>query len=783
MKKIIQVLITFAVVILFVAHVNAQTPKKAVKTGKDQMKEAQYDAAVQSFTEAIGMDPKFVDAYEFRAQAYEKLNKLQDAITDFTKAGELDPKNPENYYNAGRILYILGKHMDAIQMLNQSIAIDKGYLNSYLMKVNALVMLGNYTEALTVCDQAIDVKKTAQNFYNHGWVSEYLNNDAVAEADYRKSIEIDPNYQASYIGLANVLTRQGKTDQAMTYCNQVLAINDFYTDAYVTRSFVYYKKSDMLNALADLSKAIDLDSKNEKLYFTRAGYYRDFKQPLNAINDYSKVISLNKKNYLAYYYRAQLFEESNKPKETAADYNSFLRLAETNPAVVDMVNKAKEKVYQLNAETTKPEIKITSQNIAADGSILMPKNAKKVTIEGLITDQSKIDYIKIDNVDYDYDKTSKSVSFSKELSIGDADKITISVADSYHNIATMTYKIMRTEIDPPVIDITTPYTSDNNEIFLDFDVPTVYLEGKVADESFIKQISVEGVDARFTQNQENPNFSVKVDIGGKDFIKFKATDIYGNTAEKSYKINRETAKIMATNPMGKTWVIFIDNSNYESFASLNGPEKDINTMKASFSKYDIHNVIVKKNLTKVQMERFFSIELRDMVKNNKVNSLLVWYAGHGKFINETGYWIPTDAKRDDEFSYFNINSLKSSMQSYSKYVTHVLVVTDACESGPSFYAAMRGAKKRECGDYQATKFKSSQVFSSSGYELASENSPFTKTFARSLDYNTNSCIAIDNIVISVTETVGQASKSAPKFGKIPGLQDDDGTFFFMKKYQ
>jgi hypothetical protein len=113
----------------------------------------------------------------------------------------------------------------------------------------------------------------------------------------------------------------------------------------------------------------------------------------------------------------------------------------------------------------------------------------------------------------------------------------------------------------------------------------------------------------------------------------------------------------------------------------------------------------------------------------------------------------------------------------------VLVVTDACESGPSFYAAMRGAKKRECGDYQATKFKSSQVFSSSGYELASENSPFTKTFARSLDYNTNSCIAIDNIVISVTETVGQASKSAPKFGKIPGLQDDDGTFFFMKKYQ
>jgi hypothetical protein len=122
------------------------------------------------------------------------------------------------------------------------------------------------------------------------------------------------------------------------------------------------------------------------------------------------------------------------------------------------------------------------------------------------------------------------------------------------------------------------------------------------------------------------------------------------------------------------------------------------------------------------------------------------------------------------------------MQSYSKYITHTLVITDACESGPSFYAAMRsGVTKRDCGNYQPTKFKSSQVFSSAGYELASDNSQFTKTFAKSLDYNTNSCIAIDNIVLQVQEAVGQNQKQIPKFGKIQGLEDEDGTFFFIKK--
>ena len=28
-------------------------------------------------------------------------------------------------------------------------------------------------------------------------------------------------------------------------------------------------------------------------------------------------------------------------------------------------------------------------------------------------------------------------------------------------------------------------------------------------------------------------------------------------------------------PMGKTWIIFIENSNYEFFASLEGPSHDV----------------------------------------------------------------------------------------------------------------------------------------------------------------------------------------------------------------
>ncbi|MBA7587020.1 hypothetical protein ES708_29030 [subsurface metagenome] len=308
------------------------------------------------------------------------------------------------------------------------------------------------------------------------------------------------------------------------------------------------------------------------------------------------------------------------------------------------------------------------------------------------------------------------------------------------------------------------------------------MEGRIEDESQIESIMINGVLASYIPGELNPGFSANLNIVNQNKILVTASDIFGNVTEAEFRLNKSAAVISENNPMGKTWAVFIENSDYETFASLDGPSKDVTLMRAALAKYQFHNVIHKKNMNKSEMERFFSIELRDLVRSNRVNSILIWYAGHGKFINETGYWIPTDSKREDEFTYFNINALKASLQSYSNYVTHTLVITDACESGPSFYQAMRSIpQERSCDDWKATRFKSSQVFASAGYELAVDNSQFTRTFANSLANNPNSCIPIESIVNKVIRAVVKNKQQKPTFGKIDGLEDEDGTFFFISK--
>ena len=86
-----------------------------------------------------------------------------------------------------------------------------------------------------------------------------------------------------------------------------------------------------------------------------------------------------------------------------------------------------------------------------------------------------------------------------------------------------------------------------------------------------------------------------------------------------------------------------------------------------------------------------------------------------------------------------------------------------------------------CDNSMDTQAKSSQVYSSSGYELAIDNSQFTIAFASSLANNTSSCIPIESIVIKVNTELAKSNQQKPQFGKIQGLDDDNGTFFFVGK--
>jgi len=51
-------------------------------------------------------------------------------------------------------------------------------------------------------------------------------------------------------------------------------------------------------------------------------------------------------------------------------------------------------------------------------------------------------------------------------------------------------------------------------------------------------------------------------------------------------------------------------------------------------------------MTKEERVEFFAIELPQLIRAIHMSSLIIWYARHGQFIYENGYWIPVDANFD-----------------------------------------------------------------------------------------------------------------------------------------
>jgi len=758
-----------------------QSAKKYFKAGNVFVKNMKYEEAVNQFTSAIQLQPSESKYYYARGRANEVLEKYGDAKADYEKTIVFSSRDVNAMIGIGKVCNKMGQFGEALVYLNRASGLEKRNAQIYPEKVITLIGLERFDQALRVSDTAILIKETPMNYYYRGIIYTKLNNDLYARREFEKAISKDKKLVEPRLALADHLLLHNDNEGALNQINEVLKNDDRNTDAYLLRSRVFKKNFDYPGAINDLSKNILIDPDNPDFYLDRGKCYQEFNQPTNAINDFTKYISLNDKNPDAFFARAKSYEDIFDFPKAMDDYKRITVLSEFNQEARKLLKAAQERLYELNREKDAPEI--TDMSPVPEGELLEIRgDASTLLITGKIKDKSKIKSLVINDEPVPINEKNAGNEFFANINVTGKNSLTITALDDYDNEKTLKYSLYRTEIIPPKINVMAPYASDDARMYLDDNSPTLYLQGRITDESRIKSILIEGVTASYPLSDLNPVFTATIDILNKNKITIEAEDIYGNRQSSVFSLSREGATIAETNPMGKTWVVFIENSSYSKFTPLEGPGKDVNLMNVAFAKYQIHKIIHKQNMTKSDMEKFFSIELRDLVRTNQVKSLLIWYAGHGKFINEVGYWIPVDAELDNEFSYFNINTLKGSMETYMSYLTHTLVVTDACESGPSFYQAMRSDPKiRSCDDWQATQFKSSQVFSSAGYELAVDDSQFTRTFASALSNNPNACIPIEEVVMKVATAVGDNNKQKPKFGKITGLRDEDGTFFFITK--
>ncbi|MBK7442547.1 MAG: tetratricopeptide repeat protein [Bacteroidetes bacterium] len=165
--------------------------------------------------------------------------KFQEALVFFEKAYKLNPSNDLNLYNYSMLLCDLDRNSDALNLINSAIEIN------------------------TTDEEYYNLKGTILISFN-------LLNDAVLE--FKKAINIEPNYGTAYYNLGYTFGELKSHEQSIKYYDKACGLNFDLPVTLVNRAPQKAKINNLNGACQDLNRAYKLGRTDIQLLITKTCY-------------------------------------------------------------------------------------------------------------------------------------------------------------------------------------------------------------------------------------------------------------------------------------------------------------------------------------------------------------------------------------------------------------------------------------------------------------------------------------------------------------------------------
>lgn len=257
-------------------------------------------------------------------------------------------------------------------------------------------------------------------------------------------------------------------------------------------------------------------------------------------------------------------------------------------------------------------------------------------------------------------------------------------------------------------------------------------------------------------------------------------EIVVTTAQHTVRSEKRTIEFK-TSGGGNYHALLIGVGTYQdmSIKDLMNPTKDIKELQGvltsnyTFAPGDIH---ILADPTKDDIiNKLAYLQERLGEKDN----LLIFYAGHGVVKNEVGYWLPSDAHKENRSKWFSNAELRDYVNGMK--AKHVLIVADACFSGSILSGSYRDMTDFAC--QQMGQIPSRRAMTSGANTVVPDDSVFFKYFVKRLQDNTADCFTAEDLYSKVKPAVinNSPNQQIPQFGVLPQAGDEGGNFIFKRK--
>ncbi len=343
---------------------------------------------------------------------------------------------------------------------------------------------------------------------------------------------------------------------------------------------------------------------------------------------------------------------------------------------------------------------------------------------------------------------------------------------------------------PPTIQITSPvFPRGVKKLQQD---KTVVVKGLASDASGIFEVRVNGVEAELDANGQ---FWSEVLLRvGENRITVEAMDIRRNAASTAFTIVRETralpppvvaprTKEQEEFQFGEYHALLIAVQDYAdgTINDLDYPIEDAERIRAvlleqyTFKQENIH-------FLKNPSRRDILKQLGKLRKLDEDDNLLIYYAGHGYWDEKArqGYWLPRDARQDDDSDWISNSDIKDRIRSIE--TRHTLLISDACFSG-GIFKTREAFIKPDISIQKVYEMPSRKALTSGNLKTVPDKSVFVEYLVKRLEKNREPYLYSEKLYVNMKDAVTNNSPNnqTPLFGVINGAGDEGGDFIFVRK--
>jgi tetratricopeptide (TPR) repeat protein len=246
------------------------TPEKAkaqhVNRGVALLKEKKFQEASLEFRSALQIDDRLADAHWGLANAYEGLQRYQEAFEEMKQVVALDPNNLDVRVRLGNY-YLMGSTQsptavtEAERLAKEVLQKDPNHIEGHILMGNVLFSQDHKTEAL---------------------------------AELNRAVEIDPKRVESYLSLARFYLLTKDATSAESTFQRAISVNPVSALAHDEFGKFLAQTNRPDNAEGEFQKAVEVDHANREARFILASFYLVHRRLEKAEESYKVLAEMDK---------------------------------------------------------------------------------------------------------------------------------------------------------------------------------------------------------------------------------------------------------------------------------------------------------------------------------------------------------------------------------------------------------------------------------------------------------------------------------------------------------